>query len=314
MQPPTLEPIELVNPHLSGMKGGAILTPSAREPGRWQATYFDVSGFSGDTTHDTHADALEDLDRQGYIIATEPLLEVLAQTVAFQKGNERSCLVRMINERTQAGDGAAHQILVAAFEERGLEYAEAVYHERCIRKEYGFKRVKCACRRCQINCEYMPGYLVPEDVERIMKHLGYDDPIAFARDNLRFSEDTIVKKGSTTYAIGTLVPRRQKGGSCKFLTPEGRCGIHEVSPFGCAFFGGKMSKDEEDQRAEVSLARIAHAHQRETYSSLYVRLFTYLKSQGLRARFAQGHDGYRRELSAAINRERLGLCEQQTED
>jgi len=35
-----------------------------------------------------------------------------------------------------------------------------------------------------------------------------------------------------------LVLAAKPDGSCKFLSAEGACTIHDISPFGCAFFDG----------------------------------------------------------------------------
>jgi hypothetical protein len=36
-----------------------------------------------------------------------------------------------------------------------------------VRKEFGFVRTVCACGECTINCHFIPGYLIPADLERI---------------------------------------------------------------------------------------------------------------------------------------------------
>lgn len=57
----------------------AIISPSAREPGRFQATFFDGGGTQplSHTTHDSEADALSELEREGYTLPEAPKLENL---------------------------------------------------------------------------------------------------------------------------------------------------------------------------------------------------------------------------------------------
>lgn len=62
------------------------------------------------------------------------------------------------------------------------------------------------------------------------------DPFAWAEKNLLASPGALVMKNFQTFRIPTLVPATKADGSCKNLTPEGLCSIHENAPFGCAFF------------------------------------------------------------------------------
>jgi hypothetical protein len=40
--------------------------------------------------------------------------------------------------------------------------------------------------------------------------------------------------------IPSLVPAKQANGHCHWLQPDGRCAVHEDSPFGCAFLDQHM--------------------------------------------------------------------------
>ena len=51
-----------------------------------------------------------------------------------------------------------------------------------IRTEFGFERTACACSECAINCRFIPGYLIPADLDRIAGHLGSENLIEFALD------------------------------------------------------------------------------------------------------------------------------------
>ena len=110
------------------------------------------------------------------------------------------------------------------------------------RTEFGAVRTTCACRECTINCEYMPGYLIPADLKRIAKMIDPADIRVWAVSNLRASPGAKVAKGTNVFRIPTLVPARSDNGWCKFLQPLDSggtvkfCTIHENSPFGCAFF------------------------------------------------------------------------------
>ncbi|HEX8520617.1 MAG TPA: hypothetical protein VF669_00090 [Tepidisphaeraceae bacterium] len=111
------------------------------------------------------------------------------------------------------------------------------------RTEFGFSRSVCACRRCAISCEHVPGALAPGDVERMAAFIGAQDVFAFARDHLLASEGVaVVTDRGDRVTLRTLVPATEPDGSCKFLK-GGRCTIHEVSPFGCAFIDAHQSDE-----------------------------------------------------------------------
>ncbi len=121
-----------------------------------------------------------------------------------------------------------------------------------VRNEFGFARTSCVCRRCSICCEHVPGALAPGDLEPMAQHLGYgDDVAAFARDNLLASEgvDVITDRDQIVH-LRTLVPATQANGHCKFLQ-AGRCAVHAVSPFGCAFIDAHQSDDEFAVRSDA---------------------------------------------------------------
>jgi len=102
------------------------------------------------------------------------------------------------------------------------------------RTELGFERTVCDCRACKINCEFIPGFLLPSDIRRIALHLGYSNPVEFALDNLLASPGAIVVDRGQIRRIRTLAPARRQDGACLFLDEEQRCRIHSVSPYGCS--------------------------------------------------------------------------------
>ena len=85
------------------------------------------------------------------------------------------------------------------------------------RTELGFERTVCDCRACKINCEFIPGFLLPSDIRRIALHLGYSNPVEFALDNLLASPGAIVVDRGHICRIRTLAPARRQDGACLFL-------------------------------------------------------------------------------------------------
>lgn len=99
-----------------------------------------------------------------------------------------------------------------------------------------FQRTICACPGEVKNCQTMPGYLGPDDVERIAEYLQLT-PDDVCRDYLEEGKGAIVAHSGTgeQWKIRTLRPKLLVNG-CIFLTEERRCQIHPVAPFGCAYF------------------------------------------------------------------------------
>jgi Fe-S-cluster containining protein len=61
------------------------------------------------------------------------------------------------------------------------------------------------------------------------------------RDFFVASPGALVKDlNGKTHRVGSIVPRMRRG-KCVFLDDQNRCRIHEVAPFGCAFFDTHMS-------------------------------------------------------------------------
>jgi Fe-S-cluster containining protein len=103
-----------------------------------------------------------------------------------------------------------------------------------------FTRTKCACRDCVACCKRQPGPLAPGDYERIQKHLGATD--AEMRSRFWASPGALIKELITgkVHRVGTITPRMRRG-RCVFLDDNDRCSIHEVAPFGCAYFDPHMT-------------------------------------------------------------------------
>lgn len=167
------------------------------------------------------------------------------------------------------------------------------------RAEFGFRRTKCACPDCTINCKFIPGYLVPADVERIARHLGYTNAGEFAFDNLLASPGATVMSEGRVFQIPTLVPQRKEDGSCKFLDAEGRCSIHAVSPYGCAMFDAHQSSVEADRRSNHGLQEVARHWSARAGTSPYAAIWKLLYTVGWRA--IPAHIA-RREMEEAVSR------------
>src|SRR5574341_1443206 len=143
---------------------------------------------------------------------------------------------------------------------------------------FGFARTVCACEECALNCHFIPGYLIPSDLEAIAGHLGYDDLVVFAMENLLASSGAIVLIDGERLQIPTLVPSRRPDGACRFLTSDDRCAIHAVSPYACSRFDMHQSKQEADRRSSYGLQAIAHEW---AAGGLYARIWVALHEAGL---------------------------------
>ena len=138
---------------------------------------------------------------------------------------------------------------------------------------FGFPRTECACDECVLNCQHIPGYLIPTDLAAIAAELGYDNLLTFALEHLLASLGATVMANGEMFQIPTLVPARQANGACQFLTAENRCAIHAVSPFGCSHFDIHQSNAEADERSLTGLQAIAREWKA---GGLYARLWTIL--------------------------------------
>lgn len=138
---------------------------------------------------------------------------------------------------------------------------------------FGFARTECACDECALNCRFIPGYLIPTDLDAMTAHLGYESVLTFALEHLLASPGATVMADGEVFQIPTLVPARQTNGACKFLTKENHCAVHAVSPFGCSHFDVHQSKVEADERSLRGLHAIA---QEWSAGGLYARVWAIL--------------------------------------
>lgn len=161
---------------------------------------------------------------------------------------------------------------------------------------YPFARTACACRLCTINCEHMPGALAPRDLPIIARHFGYDDVRRFADECLLASDGAKVRVESRVVSLPTLVPATGADGFCRYLS-AGRCTIHAISPFGCAYIDAHMSDLEFNRRAHALYAELLEDRERQ---GEYSRLCEDLRARG---REAPPLEKRRYRLEKAIRKE-----------
>jgi hypothetical protein len=139
-----------------------------------------------------------------------------------------------------------------------------------VRTEFGFRRTTCDCELCSFWCQIMPGYLVPSDLRRLCP--PDVDLMTWAREHLRASQGFIAlnKKTGERVQIPSLVPAKQANGHCHWLQADGRCAVHEIAPFGCAFLDQHM-KDREAHERNVAgrLARLEDFAANGPYSQVW---------------------------------------------
>lgn len=142
-----------------------------------------------------------------------------------------------------------------------------------LRTEFGASRASCNCRECRRNCMFLPGFLIPADLPRMIPEGA--DPLSWAELNLLASPGTIVMKNGKLFRIPTLVPATKPDGSCIHYQKRS-CQIWEVSPFGCAFFG--CGAQDEDRLSHEGVNAI-YAAQCDP-ESLYRRIWSHLWDMG----------------------------------
>src|SRR5208337_1439820 len=65
------------------------------------------------------------------------------------------------------------------------------------RTEFGLERTACGCGACVTNCRFMPGFLIPSDLERMIP--AGVDPYLWADKNLLASPGALVMKDGETF-------------------------------------------------------------------------------------------------------------------
>lgn len=164
------------------------------------------------------------------------------------------------------------------------------------RESHGLKRTVCGCDECVMNCEFIPGFLLPEDVEPLYQATSKEgeDLVAWAKRCLLASPGALVMKATRNgwpdgpvypqgapFRIETVVPARKPDGSCVFLTAEKKCLVHPISPFGCAFADVHMPEAQGKYVSMVGLNVLAEEKDKPVTDSPYYLLWNMLTSHGL---------------------------------
>jgi len=148
----------------------------------------------------------------------------------------------------------------------------------------GIPRSKCDCEECRKPCEWMPGYYLPEDLPRAFGSWDVEPTLSAVHEFVSQRDHelhwyfraslaaTVVVQGQAVQ-FGTLVPPTKGDGSCGHLSISGKCGVHELAPFGCAFFS---SHNEDKELAKQGLMVLFEAWQgisQDPWSKLYVQIW-----------------------------------------
>lgn len=167
------------------------------------------------------------------------------------------------------------------------------------RQEFGAQRTVCACADCTMNCRFIPGYLIPDDLERIAKARGWGESQIeeWAMQELLASPGaTVLLHDGTLARIPTLVPARRADNACRYLDADNRCSIHEAAPFGCAFFDAHQSRAASDALSARGLKQIIVA---VLQRGLYIRIWEALERAGRRA---PGPEVLRKQMRAELKK------------
>jgi hypothetical protein len=134
------------------------------------------------------------------------------------------------------------------------------------REQHGFRRTQCTCAFCTAPCRHIPGSLDPSDLDRLCP--PEQDVFAWAEQHLR----AIPEK-----PFPTLVPARRPDGACHWHL-GGACVVHEVAPYGCAFFDAHMTAEQIRRRTGATIK----ARQEDAAAGgLYSRVWRHLCRLGL---------------------------------
>lgn len=164
-----------------------------------------------------------------------------------------------------------------------------------------FPRTVCACARCRSYCKTQPGGLIPADLERLCP--AGVDMFAWAEEHLRASCGVMARfADGVTTVVPTLVPRRQEDQRCHWFQADGKCAVHGVSPYSCAYLDANLSEAEGEKRKQYSVkARLRDL----VDDGVYTQIWRHLQTKGL---VTDTHDNKMRSVRA----QRLIIRHQQT--
>jgi Fe-S-cluster containining protein len=110
-----------------------------------------------------------------------------------------------------------------------------------------FPRTTCACPDDQAACA-RPAYLIPSDLAPLLDAAAQLFPLSHPRATLRASRGALVLGPDGIRRIPTIVPATRDG-RCIFQARDGRCRVHAVKPFGCAYFDRHMADADSEPRS-----------------------------------------------------------------
>lgn len=145
------------------------------------------------------------------------------------------------------------------------------------------QRTSCSCETCQVGCKTLPGALVPADLIKMQQHIEPDASLTeFADKYLVVSSGARILNPQTRQAMSvpSLAPKQRSDGTCIFYNRQGRCDIHQVSPFGCSMFD-----THETESVSTPLVRDMVLQQYESHCTggVYHQLCQYLYAKGQHA-------------------------------
>jgi hypothetical protein len=129
-----------------------------------------------------------------------------------------------------------------------------------------FHRLVCECTHCSLLCQYMPGKLIPQDLLRMVPQGA--NVYEWAEEHLRVSNDLMRPN---------LLPRSSDNGACHWFR-DGKCLVHETSPFGCAYFSWAQEAADVYERMRWGEKQIEHDL---WVGGLYSQVCRHLRGLGL---------------------------------
>ena len=118
-------------------------------------------------------------------------------------------------------------------------------------QEFGFKRTVCSCRMCRLLCEHEPGYLVPSDLTRLIP----PEVESVRLGGRTFEGKSRIRRVFNRFwdrSVDPVSGAREEGlsGHCHWYE-QGRCVVHDRSPFGCAYLDQHLTDREADRRNQT---------------------------------------------------------------
>jgi hypothetical protein len=113
--------------------------------------------------------------------------------------------------------------------------------------------------------------------------VGERNLLRFAKHFLSASPGATVLQKGKLIRIPTLVPRKKMmNGACIFYE-HGQCTVHEVSPFGCAFFDDHQDPSVSDYLSRMGLIDLMKVWAKRVGDNGYIPIWIMLDHYNLRA-------------------------------